>query len=636
MTHLEFRKKWREHMISLGHKEVPNIPLPSYSDPTLLFVNSGMFPLVPYLEGEKHPLGKRLFNIQRAIRPMEFDEIGDNRHTSVFEMIGNWSLGDYTKHDQLINLFKFVVEDLKMDPNRIYTTVFAGDKDAPRDNESIKFLQEIFKKYGIEAEVAPDDYDKICHEKEIDLNKYRIFPFRKSENWWQRGDAIGELGGPDFEIFYDVQIEHDHKKWGFPHPATDSGRFIEIGNSVFMEYKKAEAGWELLKQSNVDFGGGLERMVMVTQGKTDIFSTDLYMPAIQRLEKLSGVKYEPDEANVTDEIKAFRVIVDHMKGAVLMIYDGVLPSNKEQGYVLRRAIRRAIRYARILGVEGTFAKEVSEGLIEVYKTVYSDLESKQVEIINVLEEEERGFVKVIDKAIREMEKIDFENDSAKLGKEAFNFLQTYGLPAELFLEEMKSKFNIDEDIFWTAYKETETEHKNLSRKGAEQRFKGGLADTKDVTVRYHTTAHLLLAALQKVLGNEVHQKGQNITDKRLRYDFNFPRGLTDEEIREVEELVNKEIEAGLTVSYSEENKSDIQKLGAEGSFMERYSDRVKIYKMEDPKTGDVFSFEVCGGPHVENTKDILKSGKFKIEKEQSAGAGVRRIRGVLGLNLLSS
>ncbi|HLL61312.1 MAG TPA: alanine--tRNA ligase-related protein, partial [Candidatus Nitrosocosmicus sp.] len=493
-----------------------------------------------------------------------------------------------------------------------------------RDNESIEILQDIFKKYNVSYDVAPDN---VNGDREIDLNKYRIFPYSKENNWWQRGDAIGELGGPDAETFYDLKIEHDVEKWGYAHPATDSGRFIEIGNSVFMQYKKTEHGWEELNQKNVDFGGGLERLLMVVQNKSDIYSTDLYKNSIDVMETFFKANYETDSDSL--QTKAFRIIADHIKGAVFMAADGVVPANKEQGYVLRRAIRRAVKFAYLaFNTKENFSNGIVEAIIKTYADVYPDLNEKKQLIKEIISTEEKKFWTTFIRGIEIATKY-IESNKPLDGTLGFTLYETYGMPPELTIEYFKeNKKDVDEQNFWEEFNLAEKDHKNLSRVGAEKRFKGGLADTKEVTVRYHTAAHLMLAAMQKVLGPDVHQKGQNITDERLRFDINFPRELTKEEINKIEEQVNLAIQKELTIEIEQMKKEDIRIKGAEGSFMDRYGDVVDVYKMFDSKTGEVFSYEVCGGPHVKNTSEILESGQFKIVKEESSGAGIRRIKAV--------
>jgi alanyl-tRNA synthetase len=625
ISHLEFRKKWDQYMIKQGHKKIPNLPLPSYSDPTLLFVNSGMFPLVPYLEGQSHPEGKRIFNVQRCLRAQEFEEIGDNRHTSVFEMIGNWSLGDYFKEQQLTQWYAFLIEELKLDPKRIYASVFVGNESANRDEESIEILKKIFNKYGVSNEVAPDNVDG---SQEINLSQFRIFPYGKENNWWQRGDAVGELGGPDAETFYDLQTDQDIKKWGYAHPATDSGRFIEIGNSVFMQYKKTDKGWETLKQKNVDFGGGLERLLVPLQNKIDIFSTDLYQESIKAMTQLFKMSYDPEDTSL--QTRAFRIIADHLKAAVFMASDGVIPSNKEQGYVLRRAIRRVVKFAYLnFKITTSFTAPIVKKIIETYKEVdaYSDLNDKRANIIHVIEEEENKFWVMFSNGLSIIDKY-LTNQEVLTGQLGFMLYETYGFPYELTLEYWEENSGKISEKFMEEFEDAKNHHSDVSRVGAEKRFKGGLADTKDVTVRYHTAAHLMLKAMQKVLGQEVHQKGQNITDQRLRFDINFKRPLTPEELKKIEDLVNQAIEKDLVVEIEQMKKTDIKSKGAEGSFMDRYGDIVNVYKMYDPKTKEVYSYEVCGGPHVTHTGEILQSGKFSIVKEESSGAGVRRIKAV--------
>jgi len=551
-----------------------------------------------------------------------------NQYRSFFgNFIRYWcsSVFHFSANEKLEQLYSFLIKDLKLDPSHLYATVFAGNEFVKRDEESIDILQTIFKSYGVSAEVAPDNF---YGEQEIDISKYRIFPYGIKENWWQRGDAVGELGGPDSETFYDLGIEQNEKKWGYAHPATDSGRFVEIGNSVFMQYRKIEDGWEQLKQKNVDYGGGIERLLMLVQGKTDIFSTDLFTKSIQEMESTFNQQYKPDETNISLQTKTFRVIADHLKAAVFMVADDVIPSSKEQGYILRKAIRRAVKFAYLgFGMKQPFSKKIIEAIIETYTIPYPHLEKQKNKIQEVIQGEEEKFWSMFVHGLEEADKY-VKNKTPLDGKLAFMLYETYGFPVELTLEYFNENAISISKNFEDEFAKAQEEHKKLSRVGAEQRFKGGLADTQEVTVRYHTAAHLMLKAMQLVLGEDVHQKGQNITDKRLRFDINFPRPITADEIKKIENLVNERIQRGLTVSIEQMKKEDIKKKGAEGSFMDRYGDIVNVYKMYDEKTGEIYSYEVCGGPHVKNISEIVQSGQFKIIKEESSGAGVRRIKAV--------
>ena len=613
MSSDEIRKKFLDFFQSKNHTMIPSASLIPENDPTLLFTNSGMFPLVPFLLGEKHPGGKRLANSQKCFRTEDIDEVGDNRHNTFFEMLGNWSLGDYFKKEQLEWWFKFMVNDLEIDPKKIYQTVYGGDKSIgiEKDNESIKILREIYLKYGIEANEGPEikGSGKDGSGMEVDFSQYRIFAY-KDKNWWKRGDAVGELGGPDSETFYDTGKKHNKKFGKYCHVNCDCGRFLEIGNSVFMQYQKTETGWKELVNKNVDFGGGLERLTMVSQGKDNIFETDLFQEIINEIENLSGRKYR-------EHTSAFEIIADHLKAAVFIIGDekGITPSNIGQGYVVRRLIRRAIRYAKIIGVDANFTKKIAEEIIGIYKNVYSEIESNKEKIFHELELEEERFKKTLEAGMKEFEKI---MKSGKIsGKMAFLLFSTFGFPIEMVQELAKEK-GIRVNI-----KEFESElekHKDLSRTASAGMFKGGLADTGEQTTKYHTATHLLLAALREVLSGDIIQKGSNITVERLRFDFNYLQKFTDEQIKKIEDLVNEKIQEKISVEMIEMPKEEALKEVKISFDASKYGNIVKVYKIGD------FSIELCGGPHVKNTGEL---GIFKIIKEESSSAGVRRIKAVL-------
>lgn len=617
ITSSDLRKKYIEFFKKRGHKEIQTVPLLAENDPSLLFVNSGMFPLVPYLAGQSHPQGKRLVNCQRSFRAEDIDEIGDHRHDTFFEMLGNWSLGDYFKKEQLNWLYEFLVEELKLNPDKLYQTVFAGDESAPRDDESIAILQDIFKKYGISAKVGLETTGKgeLGTGKEIKFGGgERIFPYR-DKNWWKRGDAVGELGGPDSETFYDTGRPHNPKFGKFCHLNCDCGRFIEIGNSVFMEYIKTARGWEKkLPRKNVDFGGGLERILMVANGKANIFETDLFDYLIAFLEKKSGKKYG-------EHFKSFEIIADHMRAATFLIADGGTPSNKEHGYTVRRLIRRSLVHLRKLEVDFSEACALAKLTVEHMKDAYPYLKTGEEGIVAKISAEVDKFSATLAKGIGYFEKIKPVKNIIS-GADVFNLFTTYGFPVELTREMAKEKgYEIDAESFGERFKA----HQELSRRGAEQKFKGGLADMSEQTTKYHTATHLLLAALREVFGEHIYQRGSNITAERLRFDFSHPEKLTKEQVQKVEDLVNEQIRKNLPVAFTEMNLEDAKRLGAMGIFEAKYGERVKVYTIGDEKTG-VFSREICGGPHVKNTSVL---GKFKIKKEEAISAGVRRIKAVL-------
>jgi len=594
-----------------GHKQVPNVSLVPENDPTLLYVNSGMFPLVPYLSGETHPLGKRIMNVQRCLRFFEdLENVGEtNRHTTAFHMIGNWSLGDYFKEEQLGWVFEFLVDDLGLDINKMYASVFEGDKDAPKDNVSVDIIKKVFAKYGVEAKEGE-----------------RIFAYSKEENWWQRGDAVGELGGPDSEVFYYIGDEGN----GFgKDPAEFQDEFLEIGNSVFMQYRKTAVGWEELPQKNVDFGGGLERLAMVVQGHKDIYLTDNFYTVIQKLEGLSGKKYESGGKEVQ---KPMRIIADHIRAAVFLAMDGVLTSNKDQGYILRRLLRRIVRSGRSLGID----KDISVILVPVagkmVSWLYPELEGRLNGIQKVFSEEEDRFRKTLERGSREvgknLEKVrEFvgSKDAEGLAKLAFNIYQSHGYPFEMFLEDVKEMGAGLEDEFT---KEVErvfdvifNQHQEKSRAGAEKKFKGGLADHSKQVLRYHTATHLLHLGLREVLGDQVVQHGSNITGERLRFDFNHPRKMTEEELKKVEETMNKAIKKALPVKFEILPKEKALETGALHAFNEKYGDQVKIYYVGED-LDKAISKEFCGGPHVENTSEIPVMEIFKQDK---IGEGMLRV-----------
>ncbi len=598
MTNQGILRKYIEFFGQREHKLIPNVSLVPSGDSTLLFVNSGMFPLVPYLSGESHPSGKRLVNVQRAVRFEDLDEIGDNRHTTVFHMIGNWSLGDYFKPQQLPWIWEFMVEILGLDINKMYATVFSGNELIQKDEESITLLKSIFRKYGIEAKEGE-----------------RIFTYKN--NWWKRGEAVGELGGPDSEIYY--YIGENGNGLGL-NPEENEDQFIEIGNSVFMQYKKTESGWEELPQKNVDFGGGFERITMMVQGKQDIFETDNFWPIINKLEELSGTSYLTDIKTT----QAMRIIADHLRASVFMAMDGVVPSNKDQGYALRRLIRRMVRYSNNIMPETNIFTQLVPIVCQMFSWLYSDLPEKSNSILQLLSTEEEKFRITLKSAYKEVEKelLNIGSDIANQAKIAFNLYQSYGYPPEMLIEDLRAKeFLVDERLFMQHYQNEFAKHQVGSRAGAEQKFKGGLADNSEQVTKYHTATHLLHWALRSVLSEKIVQHGSNITGERLRFDFNYDDKLTDEQIRRVEELMNEQIQKSLPVSFVMMQKDEAEKTGAIHAFNEKYPDEVKVYYIGNDLSSAI-SKEFCGGPHVKNTTEI---GELKIIKQESVGKGLRRL-----------
>jgi alanyl-tRNA synthetase len=554
-------------------------------------------------------------------------EVGDNRHTLMFEMIGDWSLGDFTKEQQIPWIMELWVKVLGMDPSRLYASVFAGDGTAPRDDLAIETWKKVFRSYGVEAEFSPDVHAVPSTLEEGKTWKYRIFPYGKGKNWWQRAEAPGELGGPTSEMFYDMGVvERPQDKY---HINDDSGRFIEIGNNVFMEYRLSnELTWQPLEQKNIDFGGGFERVCMIVQNKLDIFESDIYSPIIDRVAAISGRQYKSDGAENSDTA-AFRVIADHGRAATFILADGVSPSNKDQGYILRRFIRRLARFGRKLGIEKEFTKEVAEAVIQTLAHAYPHLEENRDVILQKIHDEEVAFNQTLSKGLRELSKIQaqLEPGATISGEQAFFIYETYGFPLELTLDELK----ITDDrakIISTQFAEAEKKHRELSRAGAESKFKGGLADQSRETTKLHTAHHLLLAAMQKLVDPNIKQKGSNITAERLRMDFNLDRKMTPEEIAKVEELVNQQMSENLPVLRVEMPLQEAEALGAQMEFGAKYPDLVSVYFIGDQKNW--FSAEFCGGPHVAATSEIAEGSKrFKIQKQENVAAGIKRVKAAL-------
>jgi len=579
-----------------NHKVIPSTSLVPENDPSTLFVGSGMQPLIPYLLGEKHPLGNRLVDSQKAFRSQDIEEIGDNRHTTFFEMLGNWSLGDYFKKEQLNWFFEFLTKILKLDPNKLYVSVFAGNEIVPKDNESIEIWKEIFKSVDIEANTGE-----------------RIFTYDVSKNWWSRSGVPANMpafepGGPDSEVFYEFsQVEHDPKFGEKCHPNCDCGRFLEIGNSVFMQYQKQSDGtFRELPQKNVDFGGGLERLAAATQDEPDIFKIDLYWPIIEKIEEETEKSYEVEEHK-----SAIRIIADHIKAATFLIADGVFPSNKEGGYILRRLLRRSAVKMHMLrgGFEPVpnFSSLVKE-IIKMYKDIYFDNPAMAEQISVVIETEMSKFAKSLGKGLKMLENIQKPD-----GKTAFDLYQSYGFPWEITSEILTQKgIKIDRAEFEKEFKK----HQDLSRSTSSGMFRGGLADHSEKVVKLHTATHLLQQALRDVLGNHVRQKGSHITSERLRFDFTHPNELSNKEKEEIEDILNEKIQRDLKVNMKIIPFKEAVNEGALFVEGEKYPEKVKVYSINS------YSKEVCGGPHVETTKSL---GYFKIIKEESLGSGIRRI-----------
>ena len=583
MKAIEIRNKYLNFFKNHGHSVIPSAPLTPENDPSVLFTTAGMQPLVPYLLGEKHPEGKRLTDYQKCVRTNDIEEVGDNRHLTYLEMLGNWSLRDYFKEEAVSMSFEFLTKELGIPVDKISVTCFAGDEDAPRD----EVTAECWRKAGI-----PDE---------------RIYFYGKDDNWW----IAGEEGpcGPDTEMFYDTGKEPCSKDC---QPSCDCGKYVEIWNNVFMEYYKSKDGtYSKLKQQNVDTGMGLERITFLLQGKTTPFDTEIFEPIMEKLESLQKI----------DDIKSRRIIAEHLRSSMMIISDGGRPSNIDRGYILRRLIRRMTRHLNKLQISLDELGCLIDLDIEILKEMYPDLDKNKEIIKQVILEEKDKFVKTLSHGEREFEKaiqkLKQENKDIVDGQTIFKLYETYGFPPEITADLAEEQgFKIDMTEFDKLFKE----HQDKSRMGSEQKFKGGLADQNEQTIKYHTATHLLHKALQIVLGEHAKQKGSNITTERLRFDFSHPEKMTKEQLKEVEDIVNEQIKRDLPVTCEEMTVEEAKNSGATGLFENKYGDKVKVYTIGD------FSKEICGGPHVKHTGEL---GKFKILKEESSSAGVRRIKAIL-------
>lgn len=634
MTAQEIRKAYLEFFKERGHAVIPRAPLIPQNDPTTLFTGSGMQPLIPYLLGEPHPEGTRLVNSQTCLRAQDIDEVGDNRHTTFFEMLGNWSLGDYFKKEQIPWFFEFLTDVVGLDPNKLYVTCFIGDQknNIPKDEEAANIWRDLFAKKGIEAKVVEIGSEADGYQKGSQGG--RVFYYDASKNWWCRSGKIddmpaGEPGGPDTEVFYEYDfIEHD-KKWGeHCHPNCDCGRFLEIGNSVFMEYVRKENGFEKLPKQNVDFGGGLERIAAAQLNNPDVFRISLLWPVIEELEKLSGKNYE-------SHTESMRVIADHVRGATFLAIDGVIPSNKEQGYVARRLLRRAIRYALELGIEQNFLEQIAPIIADMYQNDFPEVKQNRDKVIETLVNEEKLFRQTLRNGVRELKKLAA---GRKLnGGHIFILHDTYGFPVELSLEEAILQGVEIHENWRDEFNKKMGEQRERSQTAGKGVFKGGLADHSEETTRLHTAHHLLLKALKDVLGDHVVQRGSNITSERLRIDFSHPEKVTREQLDEIERIVNKKIVEDLPVIRSTLALEEAEKLNAEHEFGAKYPDMVSVYSIgpkdatdENPLHEQAYSIEFCGGPHIQRTNQLAEGGKhFKILKEEASSAGIRRIKAVL-------
>ncbi|HET7529079.1 MAG TPA: alanine--tRNA ligase [Candidatus Saccharimonadales bacterium] len=625
MTAQEIRQAYLKFFEERGHKILPRALLVPQDDPTTLFTGSGMQPLVPYLLGQPHPQGSRVADSQTCFRAEDMDEVGDNRHTTFFEMLGNWSLGDYFKEDQLVWFWDFLTKIVGLDPGRLYVSCFIGDSqfDIPKDTDSAKIWKDLFAQEGIDAAEVEIGSEADGYAK--GMGGGRIFYYDASKNWWSREGVPanmrdGEPGGPDSEVFYDFGTPHDDKFGEHCHPNCDCGRFLEIGNSVFMTYRKTADKFEELPKPNVDFGGGLERIAAAAINSPDIFHISLIKPIIEDLEKLSGKEYESHQ-------NSMRVIADHLRAGVFLAVDGVVPSNKQQGYVLRRLMRRAIRYAFELGIEQDLCEKIAPTIINLYKTDFPEVAQREKEVLEVFTREEKIFRQTLRSGVREFQKMA-QGKQQLTGEVIFKLYDTYGFPTELSLEEaFTQEVKVDEN--WQKdFDRLMEEQRQRSQTASAGMFKGGLVDHSPEVVKLHTTTHLMYQALKNVLGSHVVQRGSNITAERTRFDFSHPEKVTREQLDEVESIVNEQIAKDLPVTWKEEKTEEAFKKGASGAFGDKYGDVVKVYTIGDENSP--FSREICGGPHVEHTGLIGESGKkFKITKEEASSAGVRRIKAVL-------
>lgn len=582
MKAIEIRNKFLEFFKKHNHTIIPSAPLIPENDPSVLFTTAGMQPLVPYLLGEKHPGGKRIADYQKCVRTVDIDSVGDNRHLTYFEMLGNWSLGDYFKKEAIAMSYKFLTEELGIDPEKLSVTCFAGDADAPKDIEAF----EAWKNAGIPEE--------------------RIYFYGKEDNWW----IAGEEGpcGPDTEMFLDTGKPACSENC---QPSCNCGKYVEIWNNVFMEYYKSKDGIKKLEQKNVDTGLGLERMAMLLQKVETPFDTELFKPVMEELEKLEKI----------DDIKSRRIVAEHLRSSIMIIADGGRPSNIDRGYVLRRLIRRMTRHMSKLQIDLENISDLIDLTINNLNEMYPELQTKRDIIKNVIIEEKDKFIKTLGHGEKEFEKVinklEQENKNVIDGKTIFKLYETYGFPPEITADLAQEKgYKIDLTEFNKLFKE----HQEKSRLGSEQKFKGGLAEQNEITTAYHTATHLLHQALRNVLGDHVKQSGSNITTERLRFDFSHPEKMTPEQIKQVEDIVNEQIKRDLNVVSEEMPLEEAKKSGAIGLFENKYGDTVKVYTIGD------FSKEICGGPHVKHTGEL---GHFKIKKEESSSAGIRRIKAIL-------
>jgi alanyl-tRNA synthetase len=622
----EIRNAYLKFFEDRGHAVIKRAPLILKDDPTTLFTGSGMQPMIPYLLGETHPDGKRIADSQTCLRAQDIEDIGDNRHTTFFEMLGNWSLGDYFKEQQIEWMFEFLSDVVGLDMNRIYITCYAGNErlNIPKDTEAAGVWKKLFDSKGISSGEAEIGSEEAGYERGMQDGE-RIFYYDGSKNWWSRNGnedntPVGDPCGPDTEMFYDFGTPHSNEYGERCHPNCDCGRFMEIGNNVFMAYKKvAEGQFEELEQKNVDHGSGLERIAAAKLNDPDVFKISLMWPIIAKLQELSGKMYE-------SHLESMRVIADHLRAATFLAVDGCEPSNKQQGYVMRRLVRRAIRFAFDLGVEQNFMEEIVPVIADLYHNDFPEVAEKREDVISVLVREEKTFRQTLRKGLQQLQRLAA---SGLTGEELFVLYDTYGFPVELSTEEaLKQGVPLSDD--WREQFDAKmAEQRTRSQTAAKGTFKGGLEGDTLQHKKYHTATHLMYRALKNVLGDHVIQRGSNVTEERLRFDFSHSEKMTPEQVKQVEDIVNEQIEKDLPVSWREENTKDALASGVSGAFGDKYGEVVKVYSIGDPDNNP-YSREICGGPHVDHTGQLGEDGKrFKIAKEESSSSGVRRIKAVL-------
>lgn len=633
MNTQEIRNAYIKFFEERAHVEIKRAPLVLKDDPTTLFTGSGMQPIIPYLLGEKHEAGQRLVDSQTCLRAQDIEDIGDNRHTTFFEMLGNWSLGDYFKQQQIEWMFEFLSDEVKLDMSKVYVTCYSGAEEfgIPKDTEAADVWARLFASKNLSNGQADIGSEEAGYERGMKEGE-RIFYYDGSKNWWSRNGneantPIGDPCGPDSEMFYEFDIPHNTDFGEFCHPNCDCGRFMEIGNNVFMAYKKTGEGQFVpLEKPNVDHGSGLERIAAAKLNDPDVFKISLMWPIVEKLQALSGKQYDT-------HTESMRVIADHLRAATFLAVDGCVPSNKEQGYVMRRLLRRAIRYSFELGIEQNFLEQVVPIIADLYAGDFPEVAENRESIVAVLVKEERAFRQTLRKGLKEFDKI-FEplkhvgGETVRHGAALFKLYDTYGFPVELSVEEA-SKRGIELTSGWSEDFEHEmTQQRTRSQTAAKGVFKGGLGGDSLQHKKYHTATHLMYAALKQVVGDHVTQHGSNITEERLRFDFNHDEKVTRDQLDEVEMLVNEWISWDLPVSFNEYPTAEAFQNGAIGAFGDKYGDTVKVYQMGE---GDRrVSFEICGGPHVDRTGQLAEDGKtFKITKEESSSAGIRRIKAIL-------